>query len=167
MEVLHLTPNATREARYQELLPQISGIMEGEPNLIANLANIAAILHEGLGSLWTGWYLTDEGPEPELVLGPFQGPLACTRIAFGKGVCGTAAASRQTQIVPDVHAFPGHIACSALSRSEIVVPLVASNSTRLVLDIDSAELAAFSELDAQYLGEVLHRIAVHHGWINA
>ena len=161
-ENLFLTDNATRQERYLELIPQIKGIIEGEPDLIANLANIAAMLHEGLGNLWTGFYLT-KAPQ-ELVLGPFQGPLACTRIAFGRGVCGTAASTQLTQLVPDVHAFPGHIACSARSRSEIVVPLVINGHTKLVLDIDSEELDGFSEIDAQYLEEIMAIVAAHQDW---
>lgn len=161
-EELILTPNLSRAERYQELMPQIKGIMIGEQNLVANLANIAAILHEGLGMLWTGFYLKDG--EDELVLGPFQGPLACTRIQFGKGVCGTAASSRTTQVVPNVHEFPGHIACSALSKSEIVVPLVVEGNTRLVLDIDSQQLEDFSAVDQQFLEEVMALIRNHHDW---
>ncbi len=152
-EQLHLSPDASREQRYEELIPQIHGVIRDEPNLIANLANVAAILHEGLGFLWTGFYLAET--EDELVLGPFQGPLACTRISFGKGVCGTAAATQQTQVVRNVHEFPGHIACSALSNSEIVVPLVIEGHTRLVLDIDSSRLNDFSALDQKYLEGIL------------
>lgn len=161
-EELILTPDVTRAERYQELMPQIKGIMTGEQNLIANLANVAAILHEGLGMLWTGFYLKDG--EHELVLGPFQGPLACTRIQVGKGVCGTAASTQQTQVVPNVHEFPGHIACSALSQSEIVVPLLATGRTRLVLDIDSQRLGDFSAVDQEFLEEVMVLIRDHHDW---
>lgn len=161
-EELILSEGATRQQTYEELLPQIKGILTGEPNLIANLANVAAMLHEGLGMLWTGFYLKDSATE--LVLGPFQGPLACTRISFGKGVCGTAAATQQTQVVPNVHDFPGHIACSALSQSEIVVPLVVGDETKLVLDIDSQHLDDFSEIDQQYLEQILAIIGAHHDW---
>lgn len=161
-EELILSKNTTREQTYKELIPQIKGILSGEPNLIANLANVAAMLHEALGMLWTGFYLTDSAEE--LVLGPFQGPLACTRISFGKGVCGTAAASQQTQVVSNVHIFPGHIACSALSNSEIVVPLVLHNKTQLVLDIDSERLDDFSPTDQQYLEEILAIIGDHQEW---
>lgn len=161
-EELILSKNATREQTYEELIPQIKGILTGEPNLIANLANIAAMLHEGLGMLWTGFYLRDS--DNELVLGPFQGPLACTRITFGKGVCGTAAATRKTQVVPNVNEFPGHIACSALSRSEIVVPLVTNAQTQLVLDIDSRQLDDFSAIDQRYLEDILGIVAEHHDW---
>lgn len=161
-EELILSNNATREQTYRELIPQIKGILTGEPNLIANLANIAAMLHEGLGMLWTGFYLTDS--VEELVLGPFQGPLACTRITFGKGVCGTAAATQQTQLVPNVHEFPGHIACSALSNSEIVVPLIVNSQTKLVLDIDSQRLDDFSSTDQLYLEEILAILGNHQEW---
>ncbi len=162
-EQLVLTPHLTRAERYQELLPQIQSVLEGETDLIANLANVAAILHEGLGMLWTGFYLVHESDE--LVLGPFQGPLACTRIRFGKGVCGTAAATRQIQVVPDVEQFPGHIACSALSKSEVVVPMIVSGATKMVLDIDSREWADFSEVDAHYLAQVMDLLRTHHGWV--
>lgn len=161
-EELTLTPDLSRAERYQELMPQIKGIMTGEQNLIANLANVAAILHEGLGMLWTGFYLKDG--EDELVLGPFQGPLACTRIRLGKGVCGTAASTQTTQVVPNVHEFPGHIACSALSQSEIVVPLIAGGTTRLVLDIDSQYLEDFSTVDQEFLEEVMIMVRDHHDW---
>lgn len=161
-EELILSKNATREQVYQELIPQIKGILMGEPNLIANLANVAAMLHEGLGMLWTGFYITDSAEE--LVLGPFQGPLACTRITFGKGVCGTAAATQMTQVVPNVHEFPGHIACSALSNSEIVVPLIVNDQTKLVLDIDSQRLDDFSSTDQQYLEEILAILGDHQEW---
>lgn len=161
-EELILSNNATREQTYQELIPQIKGILMGEPNLIANLANISAMLHEGLGMLWTGFYLRDS--TEELVLGPFQGPLACTRIRFGKGVCGTAAATQVTQVVPNVHKFPGHIACSALSNSEIVVPLIINGQTKLVLDIDSQRLNDFSTTDQQYLEEILTILGNHQAW---
>lgn len=161
-EELTLTPDLSRAERYQELMPQIKGIMTGEQNLIANLANVAAILHEGLGMLWTGFYLKDG--EDELVLGPFQGPLACTRIRLGKGVCGTAASTQTTQVVPNVHEFPGHIACSALSQSEIVVPLIAGGTTRLVLDIDSQCLEDFSTVDQEFLEEVMIMVRDHHDW---
>lgn len=161
-EELILSTDVTREQTYQELIPQIRGILTGEPNLIANLANIASMLHESLGMLWTGFYLRDSAEE--LVLGPFQGPLACTRIKFGKGVCGTAAATQHTQVVPNVHEFPGHIACSALSNSEIVVPLVVNGETKLVLDIDSQRIDDFSEMDQRYLEEILAILGDHQEW---
>jgi len=123
--------------RYAELLPQIEALVAAESDLIANLANISAVLKEQFNWLWVGFYLLKDD---ELVLGPFQGPVACTRIAMGKGVCGTTAQRKETIIVPDVEAFPGHIACSSASRSEIVVPLVVNEQSVLVLDVDSTEL---------------------------
>ena len=159
-ESLHISPGLSREATYAELLPQIRAVIAGEPDLIANLGNIAAMLHEAFGFLWTGFYrrLGDE-----LVLGPFQGPLACTRIAWGKGVCGTAAAEKRTIVVPNVHEFPGHIACSALSNAEIVVPVLdAAGEVQLVLDIDSQQLDAFSQVDAQALEALMQDITAQH-----
>ncbi|HTL37629.1 MAG TPA: GAF domain-containing protein, partial [Kofleriaceae bacterium] len=144
--------SADKPARYRELLPQLRSLVDGEPDLIANLANIAAVLRECLPiASWIGWYVKRGN---ELVLGPFQGKVACVRIAFGKGVCGTAAAERRTVIVPDVEKFPGHIACDAGSRSEIVVPIVRGGETVAVLDLDSYELAAFDDVDAEWLAQV-------------
>ena len=152
-ESIALSPVADKAARYRELLPQLASIVDGEPDLIANLANITAALHECLPiASWIGFYIT-RSPD-ELVLGPFQGKIACVRIAFGRGVCGTAAAERRTLIVPDVEKFPGHIACDAGSRSEIVVPIVRDGRCVAVLDLDSYELAAFDETDAEYLAKV-------------
>lgn len=146
----------SRSEQYESLLPQIKGLLEGETNLIANLANIAAALHLQFGWLWIGFYLVDNDQPDQLVLGPFQGPIACTRIGYGKGVCGAAWKENRTLIVPDVEQFPGHIACSSLSKSEIVVPLRAANGTVYgVLDIDSSELASFSELDQPYLEQLV------------
>ena len=142
----------TKESQYQSLLPQIKALITGEPDLIANLANIAGALKEQFGWLWVGFYLVKED---ELVLGPFQGPVACTRIRKGKGVCGTSWAEAKTLIVPDVEAFPGHIACSSLSRSEIVVPILQNGMVTGVLDVDSAELNEFDETDKQYLEEIV------------
>jgi GAF domain-containing protein len=139
-------------ARYTELLPQLASLVDGEPDLVANLANICAALRECLPiASWIGFYIRRGD---ELVLGPFQGKVACVRIALGRGVCGTAAAERRTVIVPDVEKFPGHIACDAGSRSEIVVPITRSGAVVAVLDLDSYELAAFDETDARYLGDV-------------
>ena len=138
----------TKQERYEALLPQIEAVVEGEPDLIANMANVAAMLHETFGFWWTGFYRV-EGQE--LVLGPFQGPMACTRIKKGRGVCGTAWAEAQTQVVPDVDQFPGHIACSSASKSEIVVPVTMEGEIIGVLDIDSAELDTFDETDRRYL----------------
>ena len=141
----------TKQERYEALLPQIQSVVEGEPDLIANMANVAAMLHETFGFWWTGFYRV-EGEE--LVLGPFQGPMACTRIRKGRGVCGTAWAKAETQVVPDVDKFPGHIACSSASRSEIVVPVFHEGRVVAVLDIDSAQLGTFDQTDRQYLEQV-------------
>ena len=140
---------------YQSLLPQIKALIEGEPDLVANLANIAAALKEQFGWLWVGFYLVKNN---ELVLAPFQGPVACTRISKGRGVCGTAWQQAQTLIVPDVEKFPGHIACSSLSRSEIVVPLISDNEVVGVLDVDSELPNLFDETDKKYLEEVVSLI---------
>lgn len=138
----------TKEEQYRTLLPQIKSLVESETDLIANLANVAAALREAFGFFWVGFYLVKEG---ELVLGPFQGPIACTRIRKGRGVCGTAWAEAKTLVVPDVDAFPGHIACSSLSRSEIVIPLMKGGEVWGVLDIDSDSLNSFDELDQGFL----------------
>jgi len=142
----------TKAEQYAALLPQIRALVEGESDPTANLANIAAALKEQFGWLWVGFYLVKAG---ELVVGPFQGPVACTRIRKGKGVCGTSWAEERTLIVPDVEAFPGHIACSSMSRSEIVVPIWADNTVIGVLDADSAELNAFDEEDQRWLEDVV------------
>lgn len=195
----------SKEEKYQELLPQIQAVVEGETDMIANMANVASMLHETFGFWWTGFYrvqtssvpmgnlplgitpsgeshavsspktnisddlLPMEGEMPKgqrgavLVLGPFQGPLACTRIKKGKGVCGTAWERGETVIVPDVDAFPGHIACSSLSRSEIVVPMWQGGEVVAVLDIDSKELATFDEVDKRYLGEIVQCLSSSDG----
>jgi len=150
----------TKAEQYQSLIPQIEGLLEGEPDLVANLANIVAALKEQFGWLWIGFYLvkpTSANPsaDKELVLGPFQGPVACTRIKKGKGVCGTSWERAKTLIVPDVEKFPGHIACSSLSRSEIVVPIIQNNEVAGVLDVDSEELDQFDETDQLYLEKIL------------
>jgi len=142
----------TKEEKYQTLLPQIQELIKNEPDVIANLANIAAALKQAFGFFWVGFYIVKEN---ELVLGPFQGPIACTRIAFGKGVCGTAWKERRTVIVPDVEQFPGHIACSSESKSEIVVPLFKNGEVVGVLDIDSDRLNEFDEVDAEYLRKII------------
>lgn len=141
----------TKEEKYRTLLPQLKSLLEGEDDLIANLANVSAALKETFRFFWVGFYLVKG---EELVLGPFQGPIACTRIKKGRGVCGTAWAKAQTLVVPDVDAFPGHIACSSLSRSEIVVPLRRGDEVWGVLDIDSEELNSFDETDARFLEEL-------------
>jgi GAF domain-containing protein len=139
-------------ARYRELIPQLRALVDGEPDLIANLANITAAVKECVAAAsWVGFYVTRGD---ELVLGPFQGRVACVRIAFGRGVCGAAARDRQTIVVPDVDAFPGHIACDAGSKSEIVVPVVRDGRVLGVLDVDSYLPAAFDDEDARWLGEV-------------
>ncbi|MFN3168045.1 MAG: GAF domain-containing protein [Phycisphaeraceae bacterium] len=151
-DTLALTPNAPREQTYRELLPQLRAMIEAESDTIATLANLSAALRQAFGFLWVGFYLVKAD---QLVLGPFQGPVACTRIERGKGVCGTAWATATTQLVPDVDAFPGHIACSSASRSEIVVPVFdAQGVVRAVLDIDSAEPDDFSDLDRDALEQL-------------
>jgi GAF domain-containing protein len=145
-------PPADKVARYEELLPQLASLVDGEPDLVANLANLCAALRECLPvASWIGFYVRRGD---ELVLGPFQGKVACVRIAIGRGVCGTAAAERRTVIVPDVEAFPGHIACDAGTRSEIVIPIVRGGQVVAVLDVDSYELAAFDAVDARHLERV-------------
>ena len=153
-ETLILPQTTDRKALYEALLPQIKSLIEGENNFIANLSNITAALKSTFGFLWIGFYFVDT--ENELVLGPFQGPIACTRIQKGKGVCGAAWAQNQTIIVPDVEEFPGHIACSSLSRSEIVIPLVNSHGHVFgVLDVDSENMDEFSSVDALYLEKIV------------
>ena len=143
--------SATKEEMYQSLLLQISELVKNETDKIANLANIAAALKQAFNFFWVGFYIVKG---KELVLGPFQGPVACTRIPFGKGVCGTAWKERRTVIVPDVEQFPGHIACNSESKSEIVVPLFKNNEIVGVLDIDSDKLNTFNEIDAVYLERI-------------
>jgi GAF domain-containing protein len=141
----------TKKEIYEGLFPQIKGLVEGETDLIANLANICAALNESFGFFWVGFYLVKEN---ELVLGPFQGPVACTRIRKGKGVCGTSWEKAEILVVDDVDKFPGHISCSSLSKSEIVVPIIKENEVIGVLDIDSNSLATFDEIDAKYLSSL-------------
>jgi len=140
-----------KEDTYKLLLKQAEALIEGETDMIANMANLSALIQDTFHFWWCGFYLVKDN---ELVLGPFQGPVACTRIGFGKGVCGTAWKERQTVIVPDVEKFPGHIACSAASRSEIVVPIFQNDTIIAVLDIDSKELNTFDEIDRKYLEEL-------------
>lgn len=160
-EDLHIS-TGSKEEQYASLLPQIKGLLQGETDSIANLANVCAALKEQFGWLWVGFYLVkpNTAGENELVLGPFQGPVACTRIRHGKGVCGTAWKDGKTLIVPDVEKFPGHIACSSLSRSEIVVPMIRNGNVWGVLDVDSAELDQFDATDQKYLEQVIE-------WVNA
>ena len=152
----------TKAEQYESLIPQIKGLLEGEADLIANLANIAAALKEQFGWFWVGFYLVKpdakNSAETELVLGPFQGPVACTRIKKGRGVCGAAWQNAATLIVADVEKFPGHIACSSLSRSEIVIPLIKNGEIMGVLDVDATELDQFDETDKKYLEEIISQI---------
>jgi GAF domain-containing protein len=147
-ETLFLPQSGSKEEIYQALLPQVEALISGEQDLVANLANIAAALREAFGFFWVGFYVVQG---QELVLGPFQGPIACTRIAYGRGVCGTAWKEQKTQLVPDVEAFPGHIACSSASKSEIVVPAFQDGEVFLVLDVDSDKLDDFDAVDQRYL----------------
>jgi len=150
-ETLIITAHS-KEDKYKEILPQIISLLEGEKDLVANMANMAAALKEAFDFFWVGFYTVKE---EQLVLSPFQGPIACTRIRFGKGVCGTAWKERRTLIVPDVDRFPGHIACSSASRSEIVVPVFHEETLIGVLDIDSDHLDAFDETDRLYLEKIV------------
>lgn len=147
-ETLDINAAADRQQQYAELLPQLRGLIRGEANRTANLANLAAALRQTFGFFWVGFYLVDGD---ELVLGPFQGDIACTRIGFGQGVCGAAWQEATTQWVPDVDAFPGHIACSSQSRSEVVVPILVDDAVVAVLDIDSDRLDDFTEADVEGL----------------
>ena len=183
--------NMSKQEIYENLLPQVVSLVQDEGDLVANMANVAAVLHEAFGFWWTGFYrvrqshawtddhvvvgaldasalptgrttlapVGDPDNQKELVLGPFQGPIACTRIPYGKGVCGTAWQRGETIIVPDVHQFPGHIACSSLSQSEIVVPVFSGNEVIAVLDIDSKELATFDDTDRCYLEQIVKCLA--------
>ncbi|GAB3027295.1 GAF domain-containing protein [Niabella terrae] len=149
-EDLHIV-QGTKAEQYESLLPQLKGLLEGEPDLVANLANTAAALKEQFQWWWVGFYLVKEG---ELVLGPFQGPVACTRIARGRGVCGDSWEAARTLVVDDVLAYPGHIACSSQSRSEIVVPLMREGEVWGILDVDSAHPAHFDDTDRYYLEKI-------------
>jgi L-methionine (R)-S-oxide reductase len=151
-ESLYLPQTTDRAALYESLVPQIAALIDGEPDLTANLANIAAALKEAFGFFWVGFYLKKEN---QLVLGPFQGPIACTRINFDKGVCGAAYTRRETILVPDVEQFPGHIACSSASKSEVVVPIFdREGNVAMVLDVDSDQLDDFSQIDVDGLEAV-------------
>ncbi|GAB3502774.1 GAF domain-containing protein [Spirosoma knui] len=156
-ETLIIPQTADRRAVYDSLLPQIAALVEGESDLIANLANITAALKEAFGFFWVGFYLKKEN---QLVLGPFQGPIACTRIAFDKGVCGAAYTRQETILVPDVEQFPGHIACSSASKSEVVVPVFnQAGEVVMVLDVDSDQLDDFSQVDVEGLEQVANLIS--------
>lgn len=157
MHTLAIHPDADRAELYRDLLASIRALVADEPDLIANLANISAAIKQALAPVsWVGFY---RQIGPDLVLGPFQGKLACTRIGPGKGVCGAAAARRETLVVPDVHAFPGHIACDAGTRSELVVPIVRAGQLLAVLDLDSEQPAAFDALDAAQLEQIAALVA--------
>lgn len=148
-ESILFTKNSDRETRYREIAPQIEALLEGETDLVANLANVAAVLKEVFDFFWVGFYLKKDG---QLVLGPFQGPLACTRIKFDAGVCGHAFSTKSVVVVPDVNEFPGHIACASASRSEIVLPIYGGDGEPYaVLDVDSDIPGDFSEIDAEGL----------------
>ena len=151
--------SSTKDEIYKEIIPQIEAILNGETDLIANTSNFCAMLKEAFDFWWVGFYFVKQTRDSQqLVLGPFQGPLACTRINYGKGVCGTAWKQKQTIIVPNVDEFPGHIACSSLSKSEIVVPVIRNGEVVAVLDIDSKELNTFSFTDKEYLEDILGKI---------
>ena len=152
-EDLFIPTTTNKEEKYEALVPQIKGLLYGEKNLIANLSNISAALKEAMNFFWVGFYLVDS--EDELVLGPFQGPIACTRIKKGKGVCGSSWEKESTLIVPNVDDFPGHIACSSDSKSEIVLPVYQSGKIIGVLDVDSDELNAFDQVDQKWLEQIL------------
>lgn len=154
-EELIIAQGTGKKDRYEALIPQIKGLVDGEPDLTANLANIAAALKQTFDFFWVGFYIVKDD---QLVLGPFQGPIACTRIAFGKGVCGTAWKERKTLVVPNVDEFPGHIACNSASRSEIVLPAFKNDNIFLVLDIDSDKLNDFDETDSAALDQIMRII---------
>ena len=151
-ENLYLPENATKQEKYKAVFPQMQALLSAEPDLIANMANVAAVLKTAFNFLWVGFYMVKQN---ELVLAPFQGPIACTRIMFGKGVCGTAWQQQQTIIVPDVDLFPGHITCSSLSKSEIVLPHFKNKEVDFILDVDSEYLNNFDEVDQLYLTKII------------
>jgi GAF domain-containing protein len=154
-EELILSTSTDKQDRYNALLPQIESLVAGEPDVVANLSNIAAALKQAMGFFWVGFYLVKNN---ELVLGPFQGPIACTRIGFGKGVCGASWKEKKIILVPDVEQFPGHIACSSASKSEIVLPAFKNSEVALVLDVDSDKLNDFDETDAVALQKLMRTI---------
>jgi len=154
-EEINITQGLNREEAYKEIIPQIEALIVGENDMIANLANVAAVLKEAFVFLWIGFYIVKGD---ELVLGPFQGPVACTRIRKGNGVCGKVWLDKKTIIVPDVDKFPGHIACSSQSKSEIVLPVLYEDEVFVVLDIDSKLLNDFSEIDEKYLNRIIQLI---------
>ena len=154
-EDLTISASLSKEEKYQQLIPQLKALITGEADLIANLANISAGVKEAFGFLWVGFYLLKKN---ELVLGPFQGPVACSRIAKGKGVCGTSWEKVETLIVPDVEKFEGHIACSSFSKSEIVIPIVRNKEVVAVMDVDSKDLNTFDDVDNRYLSILMNEI---------
>lgn len=154
-EQIDLLDNMSKEEKYISLSSQIKSLIEGESDLTANLANVAAALKQTFNFLWVGFYIVKNN---QLVLGPFQGPVACTRIGYGKGVCGASWKNKVTIIVDDVNQFPGHIVCSVLSKSEIVVPIVRDNDVVAVLDVDSDKLSSFDKIDKKYLSEIVDYI---------
>lgn len=154
-EELIISKSANKEERYSSLLPQIEGLISTEDDLVANMANIASALKYGMGFFWVGFYLVKDD---ELVLGPFQGPIACTRIRKGKGVCGAAWEQAKTILVPNVDEFPGHIACSSDSKSEIVLPALKNGEVYLILDVDSDQLNDFDETDKMFLEQLMRMI---------
>lgn len=159
-ENIHIDTRLSKAEKYISLLPQLKSLTEGETDSIANIANVIAGLKDAFSFFWIGIYFVKATPKgEELVLGPFQGPVACTRIQKGRGVCGTSWAKSETIIVPDVDLFPGHIACSSLSRSEIVVPVIKDNVVIGVLDVDSEFVSHFDETDGIYLQEVCKMMA--------
>ena len=144
--------SSSKEEQYQSLIPQIQSLIDGEPDVIANMGNICAALKEQFNFLWVGFYIVKNGV---LVLGPFQGPVACTRISYGKGVCGSSWKEKKVLIVPDVDEFPGHIACSSMSKSEIVIPVIRNKQVVAILDVDSSELNDFNHSDEKYLSQIM------------
>jgi len=154
-EEISIDPKLGKEESYKSLHPQLEALLAGESDLIANLSNLSAALKSTFNFLWVGFYFHKEG---ELVLGPFQGPIACNRLQLGKGVCGTAVLKKETIIVPDVDLFDGHIACSSLAKSEIVLPIFRNDKVFAVLDVDSEQLDYFNEVDKRFLGEIVSLI---------
>lgn len=151
-EDLYVLKEGAKAEKYSSLIPQLNALTDDEPDQIANMANLTAALKDTFGFFWVGFYRV---VDDKLVLGPFQGPVACTRISYGKGVCGTSWKEKKTLIVPDVNQFPGHIACSSLSKSEIVVPVLKNGIVKAVLDVDSDMLNSFDETDALYLEKIV------------
>ena len=151
-EQLMINKGLPKEEKYRSFIPQLRSLLQGETDTIANLANVAAALRQTFGFFWVGFYIVKDG---ELVLGPFQGSVACTRIKLGKGVCGTAWREKRTLVVPDVNQFEGHIACDSASQSEIVLPVFRQDEVIAVLDVDSDLINNFDDIDARYLGEVV------------